>query len=130
MSIVLLTALGCHSPFVDAVVHNRTSQPVSLLELDYPSASFGTQTLAPGADFHYKFKVLGSGVTKLSWSDPSDPSDPSQTTLQASGPELKEGDEGTFDVTLEPAGVEWTAHFKNRTLAPSLSTPHKLMMPK
>lgn len=132
-SFAVLTTLGCHSAFVDAVVHNRTQQPVSLLELDYPSASFGTQTLAPGADFRYKFKVLGSGVTRLSWSNGSNKSNgsnASETTHQVSGPELQEGDEGTLDVTLEPAGVEWAAHFKNRAIAASLSKPNTLMMPK
>ena len=63
-TLALLTCLiafaGCHSPYVAATVSNRTSQPIDLLEVDYPSASFGTQSLAPGADFHYRFKVLGS----------------------------------------------------------------------
>ncbi len=121
----LLTALGCHSAFVDADVRNRTPQPLSLLELDYPSASLGTQTLAPGADFHYRFKVLGSGPAKLLWTGHA------QTQQQqATGPELREGDEGTFVVTVQPAGVDWTAHFNNRVLEPLVSSPKPLMMPK
>jgi len=120
----LLASLGCHSAFVDADVRNRTQQPLSLLELDYPSASFGTQTLAPGADFHYRFKVVGSGPAKLLWSGPA------QTQQQTTGPELREGDEGTFVVTVQPAGIQWTAQFKNRPLAPIVSSPQPLMMPK
>lgn len=119
-----LAVLGCHSAFVDAVVRNHTQKPISLLELDYPSASFGTQTLAPGSDFRYKFKVLGSGVTKLSWTGPT------ETQIQTSGPDLAEGDEGSLTVTVEPGFVEWNPHFKNRELAPSRSVPHALMMPK
>lgn len=123
-SCVLLAALGCHSAFVEADVRNRTEKPLSLLELDYPSASFGTQTLAPGADFHYRFKVLGDGPAKLVWSDPA------QIQQQTTGPELREGDEGNLVVTAEPAGVRWTARFKNRSVDSMVSTPQPLMMPK
>jgi hypothetical protein len=124
LSCVLIASLGCHSAFVVADVRNRTQQPLNLLELDYPSASFGTQTLAPGADLKYRFKVLGSDTAKLVWINSA------QIQMQTIGPELSEGDEGTFVVTVEPAGVHWTAEFKNRTLAPVASSPQPLMMPK
>src|SRR5262249_34305618 len=62
---------GCHSPYIEATISNRTSEPVQLLEVDYPSASFGAQTLAPGKDFHYRFKVLGEGKMKLTYTDNS-----------------------------------------------------------
>jgi hypothetical protein len=71
-ALVLLTSftsVGCHSPYVATTVSNRTGQPIELLEVDYPSASFGTQNLAPGSDFHYRFKVLGSGRMKLLYTD-------------------------------------------------------------
>ena len=32
---------GCHSSYVEATLQNHTAQPISLVELDYPSASFG-----------------------------------------------------------------------------------------
>ena len=66
---LLLSALGCHSAFIEATVQNHTAKPIELVEIDYPSASFGTQALQPGADFHYRFKVLGTGSTKLLWTD-------------------------------------------------------------
>ena len=103
---VVVLGSGCHSAFVDAVVSNRTTEPVTLVEVDYPSASFGTQTLAPGADFHYRFKVLGSGDTKLLWTDSA------RKDHTAAGPKLQEGDEGSFTITLEPTGVDWAPHFK------------------
>lgn len=124
LSCGLLAALGCHSAFVEADVRNHTQQPLSLMELDYPSASFGIQTLSPGANFHYRFKVLGSGEAKLVWSGPT------QAQQQTTGPELREGDEGALVVTVEPAEVRWTTHFKNRTLEPVVSSPQPLMMPK
>jgi hypothetical protein len=93
---------GCHSAFVDAVVVNHTAEPVSLVEVDYPSASFGTQSLAPGQQYKYRFKVLGSGALKVLWTDAK------QQDHTVSGPELHEGDEGGLTVAIEPNGkVEW-----------------------
>lgn len=120
----LLSVVGCHSAFVDAVVRNQTAQPISLMEVDYPSASFGTQALAPGAEFHYRFKVLGSGPAKFIWTDTA------QVAHQATGPDLAEGDEGRLTVTLAQDGVAWRAKFKNRTLAPLLTQPKALMIGK
>ena len=82
-------------------VQNRTDRPIALLEVDYPSASFGTQNLAAGADFHYRFKVLGSGPTTLLWTDAS------HQDHKSSGPALKEGAEGTMTITVTPSGPVW-----------------------
>src|SRR5579863_858302 len=42
---------GCHSYRIDVVVENRTGAALDLLEVDYPSASFGADKLASGADY-------------------------------------------------------------------------------
>lgn len=114
---VLLIA-GCHSAFIDATISNRTDKPISLVELDYPSASFGTQTLAPGADFHYRFKILGSGTLKLIYTDTSN------AEQDIPGPNLAEGEEGTLTVTVQPSGVDWGGQLKGHkkdefTIAPN-----------
>lgn len=96
---LLLGLAGCHSAFISATLSNHTSQPVRLLELDYPSASFGTNELAPGATFKYRFKVLGSGATRLSWTDAH------EQEHTSAGPSLHEGQEGTLAVTIEQGGT-------------------------
>jgi hypothetical protein len=96
-----LTTIGCHSPYVAATVSNRTGQSIELLEVDYPSASFGTQNLAPGSDFHYRFKVLGSGHMKLLYTDST------HQDHKADGPFLKEGAEGLLSIAITPTGVTW-----------------------
>jgi hypothetical protein len=101
--ICLTAATGCHSPYVQATVSNRTDKPIELLEVDYPSASFGTQNLAPGADFHYRFKVLGSGGTKLLYTDSA------HQDHKSDGPSLKEGAEGSLVIVIAPNGVTWQA---------------------
>lgn len=92
---------GCHSAYVQTTVSNRTAEPIALIEVDYPSASFGTQNLAPGADFHYRFKVLGSGATSVLWTDAG------HHDHTAGGPALREGDEGRLSVTFTASGPEW-----------------------
>jgi hypothetical protein len=104
----LLIAAGCRSPYVEATVSNRTTQPIDLVEVAYPSASFGTQGLAPGADFHYRFKVLGSGEMKLTYTDSARHEQKSQ------GPFLKEGTEGPITITIAPDGTHWQPAFTTR----------------
>lgn len=98
---VLLPLAGCHSHYVAATVSNRSGQPIDLLEVDYPSASFGTQSLASGADFHYRFKVLGSGNVTLTYTTTS------FHDKKSTGPFLKEGDEGPLEAIIQPDGVQW-----------------------
>ncbi len=94
--------LGCHSPFINASVENRTGGTVSPVEIDYPSASFGTESLPAGAIFRYRFKVLGSGGTKLLWTDQK------HVEHTVSGPSLREGQEGSLQIVLGTNGVVWT----------------------
>lgn len=105
----LLPLTGCHSAMIAATISNHTAQPLSLIEVDYPSASFGTQALAPGQDFHYRFKVLGSGATTVLWTDAA------RHDRKNSGPDLHEGDDGTLTITFTPsANPTWNLQLLNR----------------
>ena len=95
---------GCKSPYVSATVKNDTGAVVTLVEVDYPSASFGRDSLAAGAVYAYRFKIIGSGATKVSWTD----AERKQHT--ADGPQLHEGQEGQLVITLAPAGAQWSPH--------------------
>ncbi len=107
-STLLFSGIGCHSAMVDATVQNHSGGALSLLEVDYPSASFGTQNLADGADFHYRFKILGSGPLKLTYTDSA------RHDHAATGPTLDEGSEGLLNITVDPAGVRWQTTFKQK----------------
>jgi hypothetical protein len=97
----LIATTGCHSPYIVATVSNHMTRPIELLEVDYPSASFGTQNLAPGADFHYRFKILGSGAMKLLYTDSA------HHDHKSDGPYLKEGAEGPLVIVIADTGVTW-----------------------
>lgn len=105
-----LTLTGCHSAFIDATISNRTAETLALIEVDYPSASFGTQALAPGQDYHYRFKVLGNGPTAVLWTDAA------HHDRKNPGPALQEGDEGKLAVTFQPnADPTWDIQLINRS---------------
>ena len=90
---------GCHSYHVETNVENRTGGDIELLEVDYPSASFGTGHMAAGASYHYRFQVRGSGPVKVLYTEGAN-----RTQRQISGPELHEQQEGTLLIVLLPAG--------------------------
>jgi len=136
-NILVLTAAlaltGCHSHYVAIDVQNASGTPITLMEVDYPSASFGTETLAAGATYHYRFKILGDGPTKILWTDAS------QHEHTIPGPSLTEGQEGTLTATITPTTATWQSHLRanyslkirpwnpfsaraNQTLAPAHSS--------
>ncbi len=92
---------GCHSPFVEATVTNHSGAVINVVEVDYPSASFGTQSMANGGVFHYRFKVLGEGPLKLQWTDAGNHDHVVQ------GPTITEGQEGKLAIDIGPATAAW-----------------------
>lgn len=107
-AIFLLMAFltGCHSAHIAVTVENRTEAPIELLEVDYPSASFGADRIESGADFHYRIQVRQSGPVKVQYTET-----PTHTVRQSSGPNLYEGQNGQFEIVLLPAGkMEFHPH--------------------
>jgi hypothetical protein len=101
VAIALIALTGCRAPNVDATISNRTSTPITLIEVDYPSASFGTQSLAPSADYRYSFSVIGTGPLKLHYTDASGHDHTS------TGPTLAEGARGPLQILVTPTDIRW-----------------------
>lgn len=101
-SLVLLpffvTLSGCHSYHVAITVENRTGAPAQLLEVDYPSASFGTDVIGSGADFHYRVQLRGSGPIKVQYTAAG------EHQVQLTGPEMHEDQQGQLEIVLLPGG--------------------------
>jgi len=95
-----LTSLlaGCHSYRIEATVENRTGGPITLLEVDYPSAGFGADSLAADGVFHYRFQTRGSGPVTVQYTT----ADGHQVKI--TGPTLREKQEGAFEIVLAPGG--------------------------
>ena len=98
LSCVFLAATGCHSYHIDTTIENRTGADIQLLEVDYPSASFGADRIASGAVYHYRFQVNGSGPLKITYTA----ADGKQ--VQIAGPTLVEHQQGQLKIVLLPSG--------------------------
>jgi hypothetical protein len=97
-----LSLSACRSAFVQTSIVNHSGGAVTLVEVDYPSASFGTQQIASGDTFNYRFKIQDSGPVKISYADRGNKS------YASAGPVLNQGQQGTLTITLEPDGkVVW-----------------------
>jgi hypothetical protein len=95
---VSLASSGCRSPHVDVTVENRTGQTVRLIEVTYPSASFGANSLAAGAVLHNRIQLRGEGPIKVLYTDPKDQS------TQIAGPLLVENQHGSLQIVLLATG--------------------------
>jgi len=95
---LILPATGCHSRHVLATVVNRTGQTIRLLEVDYPSASFGADHLDEGATVPNRLQLRGSGSLKVQYTAGNG------HPVQIVGPELAERQEGWIEIVLLPDG--------------------------
>jgi hypothetical protein len=98
LALTLVWVSACHSYHIDTTVENRTGGTIRLLEVDYPSASFGASSLAAGEVYHYRIQLRGSGQLKLQYTG----SDGRPTQIE--GPGLDEPQEGRMEIVLLPGG--------------------------
>lgn len=95
---VCILAAGCHSYHIETTIENRTGSAIKLLEVDYPSASYGADALASGANFHYRIQVEGSGPLKITYTAPDN------KQVQIKGPDLAQRQQGRIQIVLLPYG--------------------------
>ena len=98
LPLALLALAACHSCHIETTVENRTGGAVQLLEVEYPSASFGVNSLAAGAVLPYRIQVRGGGPLKVQYTG-----DDGQQR-QIVGPSLTERQEGRIAIILLPGG--------------------------
>jgi hypothetical protein len=89
---------ACHSYHIEATVENHTGGTVTLLEVDYPSASFGADALATDGVFHHRIQVRGSGPITVQYTGPHG------RAVQVQGPNIYEQQNGSIEIVLLPNG--------------------------
>src|SRR5215813_3710893 len=67
--IALIPLAGCRSRVVKVNLTNSGTEPVATIIVDYPTATFGKDRLAPGETFSYAIKPLETGPLKLQFTD-------------------------------------------------------------
>jgi hypothetical protein len=99
--LAMLATASCKSyksNWIDADVENHTGRTIHELEVDYPSASFGINTLAPGGAMHYRFQIRGSGPVKVAYTFEDG------KTAHGQGLNLAEQEHGHLIIRLFPQG--------------------------
>lgn len=100
---------GCQSPWVQATIVNDEETSVNLVEVNYPGGSFGIQSIAALASFHYRFHILSDDKVELDFTDAAGHSS------AVKGPELDQGEEGTLRMEIQPGDkVDWSTSLKRR----------------
>lgn len=98
---------GCRNPFVQVSVQNAGATELHNIEVDYPSASFGISSLAPGQAFHYKVHLRDDGHMKVQFFDSK------EAPHSGTGPYAAEGQRGTVTITLDGTGRNtWNAQLQ------------------
>lgn len=95
---VVLAMAGCHSYQIETRVENRTGSAIQLLEVDYPSASFGADSVAADADYHSRIQLRGEGPIKVQYTGAD------RKQVQLEGPMVHEKQEGSLEIVLLPGG--------------------------
>lgn len=99
MLLPLAVLIGCRSRVVEVTLVNESSQPVSIVVVDYPGATFGVNALNAGATYRYAIKPQGTGPLKLQFSDAQGHSH------NYTGPALHKNDDGSLTVKLTQDGA-------------------------
>ena len=95
--ILLLVAFlaGCRAHMVTIRLVNTSAEPISTIIVDYPSATFGKNKLAPGESYSSKVKFIDTGNLKVQFTDAKG------GNHTYSGPTLYRDAEGTIEVRLD-----------------------------
>jgi len=109
LAAVLTTALcGCRAHMITMTLVNTSTEPISTIIVDYPSATFGKDKLAPGETFSSKVKLTETGAVKVQFVDAKG------ANHHQEGPVVRRNEEGSVEIKLDQARAIITPHIQNR----------------
>lgn len=83
---------GCRAHMVKIKLVNTSAGPLSTIIVDYPSATFGKDKLAPGETFSSTVKITDDGALKIQFTDANGGNHTS------TGPVLHKNQEGVIEI--------------------------------
>lgn len=92
--LLVVASAGCRSRVIQVTLINTSTQPVSNIIVDYPGATFGKNTLAPGDTYHYIIKPLETGALKVQFTNAQG------ANHSFTGPTLQKDQEGSIEIKL------------------------------
>lgn len=99
---------GCRSRVVEVKLVNASSQPLSIIVVDYPNATFGVDKLNSGATYNYAIKPLATGPLKIQFTDAEG------HNHTYTGPSLHKNDEGAVIITLKQDSATATSSYSQQ----------------
>jgi hypothetical protein len=103
----LLACAGCmHSHVIQVTLTNTSTERVSTIEIHYPEATFGINSLDPGKSFQYRIKPTATGTLKIEFLNFRG------VKRSSSGPLVHTNDEGSIEIKLTQDGAASVAELK------------------
>jgi hypothetical protein len=97
--ITLAALTGCRAHVVKVNLKNVSAETVKTIIVDYPTATFGKDKLAPGEIFSYSIKPLETGLIRIQFTD-------AQGSIHTyNGSQLHKNDEGSIEVDISQSGM-------------------------
>jgi hypothetical protein len=97
---IILSLLGCRARVVKISVINTSAQPIRTIIVDYPNATFGKDTLAPGESYFSLIKPVDHGPIKVRFTDAQGGSHVYESIS------LQQGDDGSVNIKLTQASAD------------------------
>ena len=98
--IILLALAGCRAHVVKISLTNTSAQPIKTIIVDYPNATFGKDTLAPGETYFSLIKPLDQGPIKIRFTDAQGTNHSYQSIS------LQQGDDGSVNIKLTQTAAD------------------------
>jgi len=94
-ALLLLTLTACRAHMIAIRLVNTSAQPISTIVVDYPSATFGKDKLAPAETFSSTVKITDSGPLKIQFTD-------ARGSIHTyTGLPLRPNEEGSIEIKLD-----------------------------
>lgn len=90
---------GCRVHMVTVRLINTSAEPISTIIVDYPSATFGKDKLAPGETFSSSVKFIDTGALKVQFTDAKG------TNHTFTGPVMQQDAQGSVDLKFDQNNV-------------------------
>jgi len=99
---------GCRAHMVKINLVNTSAEPLSTIIVDYPSATFGKDKLAPSETFSSQVKITDTGPLKVQFTDAAGVSHTYVLTT------LHPNAEGSIEISLNQSSATSVPHLSNR----------------
>ena len=109
LAVAIAIALsGCRAHMITITVVNASTEPISTIIVDYPSATFGKDKLAPGETFSSSVKLTDTGAVKVQFTDAKG------ANHSQAGPVVHKDEMGSVEIRLDQASAVFTPHISSR----------------